>query len=692
MPESPAEQQAEAAALGRLSRKNRRLRRFVYLVLITIAGGLGASSIWRVDPLLSANDRSRWATVRALFENETDPEKNPYQIDDVIADEREHWDTIDKVRHEGHFYSTKPPLLPTLVEGVYEVVNRVTDELDGEPENERVAHKHNGWKLGEETALTTRTILTIVNLIPWLIALAVVAMMAERYSQRDLTRVLLVATAALGTILSTFLVTLNNHITAVISLIFALYPAMRIVIDGERKWWLFALAGFFAAFTCTNELPAALFGLAIFGLLVWKAPKQTLFIFGPCALIPLVGFFYTNWLATGGWKPFYAYYGTEKYEYVHQGVPSYWMQPGGIDANTESPAVYFLHCTIGHHGIFSLTPIFLIAVAGWIGMRWWKNRKLSPFLWMGLGLTLAVIAFYLSRTQNYNYGGNTAGLRWTFWLIPFWLIAMIPALDQLTRAAWFRITAALLLIISIFSATYSLDNPWRPPWLFSLMQRYEWIGDYRTAREPSTFDKTPVATWFSRLPSGDEADPTYWIRFEGTSVGGKKIQLELRDGGTVMQDEKRLRILEVHRSDGGADSTVTRYRIDAESFREGLVVHSFYDGSPDEQDRATALGFLRGLPTNPRPRPYRAYSIGKVDYVFNAKLREGDAFKCYRAASGVRYGPGRGDRYRCDSWLCESVPFGVLQVKYTVTDLNTGEVLSQRFLKAVAVGKIFDDG
>ena len=69
---------------------------------------------------------------------------------------------------------------------------------------------------------------------------------------------------------------------------------------------------FFAAFACTNELPAALFGLLTFLVLFYYQPKRTWAFFVPAALIPLGAYFYANYLCTGGWKPFYAYYGTER--------------------------------------------------------------------------------------------------------------------------------------------------------------------------------------------------------------------------------------------------------------------------------------------------------------------------------------------------------------------------------------------
>ena len=42
---------------------------------------------------------------------------SPYAIDKVIQEPG--WDTIDMVKHNGHLYSSKPPLCPTIVAGIY---------------------------------------------------------------------------------------------------------------------------------------------------------------------------------------------------------------------------------------------------------------------------------------------------------------------------------------------------------------------------------------------------------------------------------------------------------------------------------------------------------------------------------------------------------------------------------------------
>ena len=86
------------------------------------------------SPFFSANDRSRWCTVRSLVDFGT------FEIDDVIREKSDiHWDTIDKVQHIGtdgqlHFYSSKPPLLSVIVAGQYWAIKQVTGwRLDQQP-------------------------------------------------------------------------------------------------------------------------------------------------------------------------------------------------------------------------------------------------------------------------------------------------------------------------------------------------------------------------------------------------------------------------------------------------------------------------------------------------------------------------------------------------------------------------------
>ena len=49
----------------------------------------------------------------------------------------------------------------------------------------------------------------------------------------------------------------------------------------------------------------------------------------------------------------------------------------GIDRGEPSPAVYALHVLVGHHGIFSLTPIWLLSAWGTLV---WLVRRGDPRL------------------------------------------------------------------------------------------------------------------------------------------------------------------------------------------------------------------------------------------------------------------------------------------------------------------------
>ena len=113
--------------------KVRRARREYYVLIIGVTLCLIAGRICSItsnegDPAFqSANDRSRWCTVAALVEDGT------YQIDRLVnftnEKKRRPWYTIDMVRHRGedgklHYYSSKPPLFPTMVAGVYWFVHQ----------------------------------------------------------------------------------------------------------------------------------------------------------------------------------------------------------------------------------------------------------------------------------------------------------------------------------------------------------------------------------------------------------------------------------------------------------------------------------------------------------------------------------------------------------------------------------------
>ncbi|HEX7447907.1 MAG TPA: hypothetical protein VF306_10200 [Pirellulales bacterium] len=417
-------------------------------------------------PFLSGNDRSRWCTVRSLVEHGT------YQIDAIVN--QPNWDTIDMIKHdelgraapaagEGHLYSSKPPLLATLMAGEYWLIHRFT-----------------GATLAEHPYAIGRTIIITFNVLPMIAFFVVIARLAERFGQTDWGRIMVMASAAFGTFLSTFAVTINNHLTAAVSAAVALDAALRIWYDGERRARWFAVAGFFAAFAAANELPALAFTAAVAVGLLWKSPRLTLLAFAPPALVVIAASLGLNYLAHHSWSPPYAHRqpGDNWYDYqfVRDGKvrESYWSNREArspIDQGEAEPASYAFHVLIGHHGIFSLTPVWLLSVIG-LGMLCARGDP----NWRALGLLIgsvsaACLVFYLTRPlDDRNYGGMTSGFRWAFWLAPLWLVGMLPAADAAGARRWSRWLALVLLALSALSVSYPTWNPWTQPWIYDFLQ------------------------------------------------------------------------------------------------------------------------------------------------------------------------------------------------------------------------------
>jgi hypothetical protein len=517
-----------------------RLRWGVYWILIALAVGnmtgriLAVNSVdrialekylqrsgrkqWRQQrPFLSANDRSRWDTVRALVEQGT------YAIDEIIAEPN--WDTIDMVKHADRngverLYSSKPPLLATLLAGPYWVIHRVT-----------------GWTLGDHPYEMGRFLLLIVNVVPMIVMFVLLAHLVERFGQSDWGRIYVMAAATWATFLNTFAVVLNNHLIAAACAAVAIYAAVRIWCDGARQYRLFATAGFFAALTAATELPALALLASLTVAVLWKAPRPTVRAYLPAAGVVVAAFFITNYAAHGCLTPPYMHRSTTDpadnwydYSYVKGGRErdSYWRDPNGIDRGEPSAARYALHTLVGHHGIFSLTPVWLVSLAGLAVWGFGRNpRRPAAGEPIGVGpvagppsdggaagtggseadvpdardgcetcgaeathsscgrslalliaaVSLACLVFYLSRPLAHrNYGGMTSGFRWMFWLAPLWIVAMVPAADRMANSRVWRAIAIVLLAFSVLSASYPTWNPWTYPWLTNLGIYMGWVG------------------------------------------------------------------------------------------------------------------------------------------------------------------------------------------------------------------------
>jgi hypothetical protein len=419
-------------------------------------------------PFLSGNDRSRWCTVRALVEHGT------YAIDEIVV--QPNWDTIDMVKHDGrgnpapgpddgHLYSSKPPLLATLMAGEYWLLNRLT-----------------GWTLGSHPYELGRILLFTWSVLPFVGYLLILAGIVERYGSTDFGRLFVVAAAAFGTLVTSYAVAFTNHWPAACAAMLALDAALRIVVDGERRPRWFLIAGTAAALMAACELPAISFALCLLALLGWKSPALTLRAAAPGLAVVAAAAVGTNYLAHGTLQPAYAQRHVEGGWYDYQFrrgdhvIDSYWKPTtpkSEIDQGEPSRAAYAFHVLVGHHGIFSLTPVWLLSLAG-LAMLLRKpiapgdpaltgSRAIAAAI---LACTVICLAFYIARPlEDRNYGGMATGFRWAIWFAPLWLWAMLPAADALATTPRRRLLAAVLLAASVMTASFPTWNPWTQPWL-----------------------------------------------------------------------------------------------------------------------------------------------------------------------------------------------------------------------------------
>jgi hypothetical protein len=317
--------------------------------------------------------------------------------------------------------------------------------------------------------------------------------------------------AAFATMVTPFLMSLNNHIPGTFSVLFAWYAVLRIWRrDDQGTAWDWVAAGLFSAFSVVNELPALAFFAAVAVLLAWRSLTRFVLCFLPPVLLMTAAYFGTNYWAIGQWKPAYSEFrdlvsqstsdtspaktDDEADKAWYQYEFSHWARPrNGIDWARhvgESEATYALHVLVGHHGIFSLFPIWLIALSamlfGTLSFAWWRGTRppstqpaaTTPLPWfvqpLGLSVSVVVIGFYLLKSNN--YGGWTHGPRWLMWLAPLWLTCMLPALDRLSASRLGRWLAGLFLLVSVLSVHYPTWSPWVHPWIYDLMLELGWPG------------------------------------------------------------------------------------------------------------------------------------------------------------------------------------------------------------------------
>ncbi len=371
------------------------------------------------------NSGSRFATVESLVNRGT------FAIDDSPFS-----DTVDKVMIGDHAYSSKPPMLPTLAAAIYFLFSKLT-----------------GITFTDHPTVSIAFINVIFGLIPYLLLLYFFRKLLEKLfnSRRTVNLGILVFTfnfIGLG-----YATDFTNHVPSAACLLAAFYFAFEARHDSRLRRSPWILAGFLGGLASTFEFWAGFFTLAFLVYLFSANPGKTLRLFLPAAALTVAAHFALNLAATGSLLP--VYLRPELYRFGG----SYWNEPTGIDSLSEPKHVYFFHILLGHHGIFSMTPVFLPAVLSIVSAVKNRTNRMPEALTIGVP-TLAVLLFLGFRTRN--YGGVCAGLRWMILAMPLLFVFVAQWIEEHRSGR----SMALLAFLFLVGFANMADVPWANagPW------------------------------------------------------------------------------------------------------------------------------------------------------------------------------------------------------------------------------------
>ncbi len=513
----------------------------IAIALAIVAGKIAVVKSREGDTaFLSANDRSRWCTVASLVEDNTFAIDRQMAIKDPTG-KRRPWATIDRVQHLGtdgkmHDYSSKPPLFSILVAGVYWcVAHGLQLTLTAQPIYaarivlamvnlplmylmlSSVWHALRRSRMSEHTqrlclvvaglgTCLTSMAVSLNNHLPaattTAITLALYLSCADdNAKRRGNWRYLLAGLAAAATVV--------NELPALAMLAVWTVLFARLDLRATLIRFLPGVAVVFVAIVCTNYLAHQSWRPPyshrsdgpIIGNVTSAVPQQP-------PSIEQVRQWLTEKLAVDAAQVQaepttdpnryvlrnpdrslqYALvrsdanandWSLRQWDHWYDYPGSYWTKPRpGVDAGEPSRLWYAFQITLGHHGLFSLTPVWcLVPVGLWLWLQRESSRN-TKLLATGIAsVALVCLAFYLTRPLiDRNYGGVSCCFRWLLWMAPLWIWAATPAIAWLQTRRWGEMLLLILLAFSVFSVATSLDNPWQHPWIYRYFSFLGWMG------------------------------------------------------------------------------------------------------------------------------------------------------------------------------------------------------------------------
>lgn len=392
--------------------------------------------LWNLQDssLHNANTGSRFATVESLVDFGT------YSIN-----RSQYVHTIDKMKVGDDFISSKPPALPTYAAGSYWVLQKVT-----------------GLKISENEGPVVWFVSLCTGWAAHVLFLIYLYRLARLLMQRQLAIIGTVAAGGFAYLGVAYATTINNHSISAALGIMGLYYAVGIrrgTLSRLRHW---VFAGLSFGFMTAVDLTSGAFMVAGFAYLVTHDWRKTLFWYLPALLPGVLVHQLLTYAITGSWIPTYLNSDLKDFPENY-----FRHRRSGIDALDEPKHTYAFNVLLGHHGLFSMTPLYCFSI--WELGRAFKTRRGLAEAWFATGVVGAFLLFYIFRSRN--YGGWCVGMRH---LVPIMAVLVVYFGLWLERVRFRRSLWALVLAAFGVSGFHVQDGLTAP---FQFSVWHNWLED-----------------------------------------------------------------------------------------------------------------------------------------------------------------------------------------------------------------------
>jgi len=411
---------------------------------------LGAVTLWRLeDQPVSSNSASRFASALCFVERGT------WAIDGSPLE----W-THDKVFHDGHFYSSKPPAFEWLVAGVYAPLRAI------------------GLTYGAHPVAVYRIAIFFLSFLPFM---GVVWMTWRMCAQEPFGWAAPMA-VGFGSLLWPFATTLSNQPLTAFLVLAALWRS-RVSSSSARGLIAFGiLAGSAVLFEPSVGL---IWPIALGVLLLVRASRP------PQCNGPMM-----RWRGRLLWfgvgvVATWALAAAVNYQRHGSALPSYlhseWYQyPGSLFAAVEpGPKPYYTrlsrlyHVTFGHYGVFLMTPLLLVALAGAAARL--RRGDPEPGAVIGCAAALLLGIVFNPNPRGADLGGGSYGLRW-FAEMAAPLMLYLPAALSLPQVAGWKTPARVAGRVAAWlaagvSVAVAAVGAFVTPWPHNAMTPYPFLDN-----------------------------------------------------------------------------------------------------------------------------------------------------------------------------------------------------------------------